>query len=174
MIAAGLALAQQTAPAQQTTPAGALPGSQVQASQAVRIGVALGLTMDQRAQVQKIIDEQDNRLQPLEQQLQVNRRSIHALIGRGEPGEEFDKQIESLANTQGSLVSQITLIRAKSISQIWAMLTPEQRQRATRMPGLLSPDGPEEQGMTGAARPRTGWPSGRSRMMRPVQPTQAQ
>jgi len=132
LVAAGLALAQQTPPAP--------------ASRAIRMGVALGLSAEQRTQVQAILENQSSQLQPLLPQQRQNRRAIEDLVESGASGQAFDAQIQRLAAAEGSLISQMTVIRAKSAGLIWALLTPDQRQRAARIPGLLMPDALEGTG----------------------------
>ena len=161
-LAAGLIFGQQTPPAPPsgTTP----PGTGGWATgQAMRIGVALKLTDDQRAKVQTALENQATQLQPLTSQLRQNRDAIQKLAKSDTTGAAFETQLTGLAGTQGSLISKIAVIRAKSVSQIWGILTPEQRSEALQMPALLDPS-PEGRAVD---RPR-------SRLMRPGRPMRAQ
>ncbi len=167
LVAACFALAQDAPPAQPAPPPAASPTPTPLAltGHALRLAVDLGLTAEQGAQVQKMFDDQTRQLQPLYPQLRVTLQAIQRLAEGGATGEAFDTQLQTLAGTQASLVSQISVIRAKTTAKIWALLTPEQRVKASQTPGLLNP---EEPGMGARNRPQ------RNRMMRPVRPVQPQ
>jgi Spy/CpxP family protein refolding chaperone len=160
LVAAGFALAQQTQPAPPPE-AAPTPAPPAATGQALRLSIALDLSAEQTTEVQTIVDNETSQLQPLLPQLGENREAIHKLALGGATGEAFDTQIQSLATAQGSLVSQVAAIRAKSLSRIWALLTPPQRERAMQMPRLLDPENPGIQ-----ARPR----NPRGRPMRPLRP----
>jgi len=150
-------------PAPPAAPSEAAPPPAVPAltGRALRLSVALGLSAEQGAQVQKILDNEAGQLQPLLSQLRQNREDITTLAQGGATGEAFDTRLQTLAGAQGSLVSHVAVIRARTLAQIWALLTPAQRAKAAQLPGLLNP---EEAGMGMRGRPP------RNRPMRPYRP----
>ena len=165
LAAAGFALAQQAATPAATPAPGiappALGGWAV--NQTLRIGAAFDLSLEQKAQVQAILEDRRSQLLPLLPQIGENRDAIQQLTEGGATGEAFDKQLQTLAGAQGSLLSQMAVVRAKATARIWAVLTPAQRLKVPPFRALLDPEGSQGPGAPGA-RPRYRRPT------RPVQP----
>ena len=178
LVAAGLSLAQDAPPAPPPAPE-APPAAAPQApsaplpaapaatpvrpfTEAWRISTTLALAPYQIKQVQTILADRDSQIQPLAPQLVENRRAVQALAQGGATGDAFDAQIQKLATDQGNLLSQITLIRARTVSRIWAVLTPDQRARAATMPSLFNLGEGADRGT------QPGYP--RNRMVRPYPP----
>jgi Spy/CpxP family protein refolding chaperone len=154
LLSAGLVFAQQTAPAPGS--AVAPPGGGAwEVSRAERLAVILGLSADQTTEVRNLLDEEASQLKPLGPQLQESRRAIRQLVVSGTSGTAFETQLQALASTEASIVSQTTVIRAKTMAKLWALLTPEQRQKAAQLPGILDLEG---QGFM-RRRPRRMYPS---------------
>jgi Spy/CpxP family protein refolding chaperone len=146
-LSAGLIFAQGT-----TTPAPgtAAPGpGQWLTHRLDRIGVVLNLTDDQKAQIKTIAENALTQAQALFPQMQQNRQAIQQLIQSGTTGTAFDTQLQGLANTQASLVSQLTVIHAKAMAQAWALLTPDQQQKAGQLIGMFGPHMRGHMGMGG-------------------------
>ncbi len=130
MVSAGLLLAQGAG----TTPP--TPGQRAQ-NRFNRIADLLNLTADQRTQIQTIMQGTRTQAQALRPQMQGNRQDLMTLIKSGSSGADFDSKLQALANTQGSLMSQMTVIHAKAMAQVWALLTPDQQQKAGDLFGLM-------------------------------------
>ena len=85
---------------------------------------ALNLTKAQKQQFKGIRQQARQNLQPLRAQLEQNREALRAAVKSGDQA-----QIQSLSKTQGELAGQAMAIRSQTRSQIYAGLTPEQRQK---------------------------------------------
>lgn len=133
VIAAGLALAQGTGGAGPTK----APGQGAQ-RHLDRLAVVLGLTDAQKAQVQTIFDSTGAQAKALLPQMKQNRQAIEQLVKSGNT-QDFDQQLQALANTQGSLTSQMAVLHAKAMAQVWNLLTPDQRTKAEQLHELLGP-----------------------------------
>jgi Spy/CpxP family protein refolding chaperone len=105
-----------------------------------RIATALNLTPDQKTQVSGILQNSLSQAQPLMTQLRNNHQAVQQLV-KGGAAENFDQQLQTLANTQGSLVSQLAVIHGKAMAQVWNLLTPDQRQKADQLHELMMPGG---------------------------------
>ena len=147
LLSAGLVFAQAAQPA---NPAG--PGARF-ANHLDRIAVILNLTDDQKTQVKAIFDNALTQSKSLFPQMQQNRQAIEQLVKSGTTGAAFDTQLQSLAGTQASLTSQMTVIHAKTMAQVWGLLTPDQQQKAAQLHDLLRPGmgGMGGHGMGGAS-----------------------
>jgi Spy/CpxP family protein refolding chaperone len=145
--AAGLLLAQGTG-----TPPGTGRGAGL-ANRLDRIATQLSLTPDQKTQVSSIAQNAFSQAQPLVRQMRQNHQAIEQLV-KGGTTANFDQQLQTLANSQGSLTAQLSVIRAKALAQAWALLTPDQQQKAGQLhdlfgmePGMGGGMGPRMQGM---------------------------
>jgi len=79
----------------------------------------LGLTEQQKTQIQAIYQNARTESQPLREQLRQNQQDLRAAIVAGGP-------VESLAAAQGELLGKLTAIRANTQIQVRKVLTPEQ------------------------------------------------
>jgi Spy/CpxP family protein refolding chaperone len=169
MAAGGLLLAQGTPPA---APA---PGARM-AHHLDHVAAVLNLTEDQKAQVKTIFQTSFAQAKPLFPQLRDNRQAIEQLVKSGST-ENFDPQLQTLANTQATLTSQMTVIHAKGMAQVWNLLTPDQRTKADQLHQLLQPGFPgmmggPGMGGPGMGGPGMGGPGMHGQHMRPGGPTQ--
>jgi Spy/CpxP family protein refolding chaperone len=114
-----------------------------------RLATLLNLTDGQKAQVKSIFQNSFTQAKPLMTQMRDNRQAIEQLVKSGAT-ENFDQQIQNLANTQASLMSQMTVIHAKGMAQVWSLLNPDQRQKADQLHELLRPGMPGMMGGGGA------------------------
>jgi Spy/CpxP family protein refolding chaperone len=91
-----------------------------------RMTAELNLTDAQQAQIKTILQSETAKMQPLRQQLRQNR-----LAQTGSVSPNFDEaQVRTFANKQAQLMADLTVERERTKSQIYAVLTPEQRQKA--------------------------------------------
>jgi Spy/CpxP family protein refolding chaperone len=96
-----------------------------------RMAAKLNLTDDQKQQAKAILQSSRGSSQPVGQQLRQTRQALRDAIRAGKP----DAEIDQIAGTAGSLEGQMTAIRAKAFSRVYALLTPEQRAAADQMHG---------------------------------------
>jgi protein CpxP len=107
-----------------------------------RIATFLNLTDAQRAQAKTIVQSSLDQAKPLVQSMRDNRTAVEQLIKTGTPNTpQFDQQAQQLANTQANLVSQLSVIHMKGLAQLYALLTPDQKQKAEQLHDLLMPGG---------------------------------
>lgn len=131
VLAAGLMMAQTAAP-----PAA---GRNWMAHRLDKVADLLSLTADQKTQIQSILQNAHTQAQALRPQLQSNRQAFEALIKTSATAPDFDSKLQALANQQSSLTSQMMVLHGKAIAQVWALLTPDQQQKAGDLFALLRP-----------------------------------
>ena len=88
----------------------------------------LDLTSDQQAKVKEIFEANKGTVQPLREQLKANHDKLAALGGSFDEG-----QVNAIAKEQGELMSQMIVARQKVKSQIFAILTDEQKAKASQL-----------------------------------------
>jgi len=69
---------------------------------------------------------------PVREQLKQMRQAMHAAVTSG-----TEQQIERIAQAQGALMAKAIVIHSKAMQEFYALLTPEQKQKAEKMRGLL-------------------------------------
>ncbi len=106
-----------------------------------RAATFLDMTADQKAQAKTIVDGALTQAQPLVAQLKQNHTAMVQLIQSG-GGAQFDQQLQTLADNQAAVLSKLIVIKGKAFSQIWALLTPDQRTKAEQLHKLLGPEMP--------------------------------
>jgi periplasmic protein CpxP/Spy len=122
-LAAGLSVAVTEAVAQNHTKHGR-EGRMLQ-----RMTEQLNLTEAQQAQIKTILQTQKSKTQPLRQQLRQNR-----LAQTGAVTGTFDEaQVRSFASKHAQIMTDLTVEKERTKSQIYAVLTPDQRQKAQAM-----------------------------------------
>ena len=87
----------------------------------------LNLTDDQKGKVKEIFEANKGTAQPLMEQLKANHERIAALNGSD------DAQLQTLAKQQGDLIAQMIVAREHVKSQVFAILTDEQKAKAEQM-----------------------------------------
>lgn len=132
VLATGLAFAQtQTAPsARQGRQAARANWKQNREHRFERIATVLNLTPEQREQAKALMEDARKSSEPLRRQLRANRQQLVEAVKSGNQAE-----IDRLSAAQGTLMGQLTAIRTKAFQKGYAMLTPEQRQKAEEMRG---------------------------------------
>lgn len=111
----------------------------------VLIARMLDLTEEQKAQVQAIVKDARAQAAALAPQLKEQRQAIQDAV----TSNPSDSTIRNLADKQGELISQLTVIRIKSMVKFFAILTPEQKEKAMDLRGQL-------EGLFGGGRGRFG------------------
>jgi Spy/CpxP family protein refolding chaperone len=89
----------------------------------------LNLTTDQQTQIKSILQAQKGKVQPLMQQLRQNRQAETANV----TGNFDENQARTFANKQSQIMSDLIVEQERTKSQIYAVLTPEQRQKAQQL-----------------------------------------
>jgi len=88
----------------------------------------LDLTADQQAKVKQIFEDNKTVVQPIREQLKANRENLADMKGN------FDEaQVLQIAKSQGDLTAQLIVARQKVKSQIFAILTDEQKAKADQL-----------------------------------------
>lgn len=108
-----------------------------------RLAARLDLSAEQREQVRAIIDKAQPETLALREKLNDNRQQLQTLARDGDAKES---EIRKLAETQGKLMADMIVQRAKVHNAINTVLTPEQRERFQQMgpgrgPGRGGPRG---------------------------------
>ena len=89
----------------------------------------LNLTTDQQTQIKNIMQAQKSKVQPLMQQMRQNRQAEDANI----TGNFDENQARTFANKQSQIMSDLMVEQERTKSQIYVVLTPEQRQKAQQL-----------------------------------------
>jgi periplasmic protein CpxP/Spy len=90
----------------------------------------LNLTDAQQTQIKGILQAQRAKVQPLIAELRQNRQQWNSNATAG----AFDEtQARSFANKQAQIMSNLMVEKARTKSQIYAVLTPDQRQKAGQL-----------------------------------------
>ena len=88
------------------------------------MSTVLGLSDAQKTQAQSIFDAQRQAAQPLHKQIRTVRQSLRSAATGG------GGDVDQLSSQLGTLTGQLAAIRAKSMAQFHAMLTPDQQAKA--------------------------------------------
>jgi len=86
----------------------------------------LALSEEQEGQAQQLITEAKPKLQALMAELGEQKRAFHQQLMTGTPSQQ---QIEKAAELQGALKQQLILQRLQLRAAIYALLTPEQKEK---------------------------------------------
>jgi periplasmic protein CpxP/Spy len=89
----------------------------------------LNLTADQQTQIKSIMQAERSKIQPLMQQMRQNEQAQNATI----TGNFDEEQARTFANKQSQIMSDLIVEKQRTKSQIYAVLTPEQRQKAQQL-----------------------------------------
>lgn len=90
---------------------------------------ALNLTEAQQAQAKTIMQAERAKIQPIMQQLRQNEQAQNASV----TGEFDEAKARDFAQKQSQLMSDMIVEKQRAKSQIYAVLTPEQRQKALQL-----------------------------------------
>jgi periplasmic protein CpxP/Spy len=90
---------------------------------------ALNLTADQQTQIKSIMQAERGKIQPLIVQLRQNEQAQNANVNS-----TFDEaQARAFAGKQTQIMSDLIVEKQRTKSQIYAVLTPEQRQKSQQL-----------------------------------------
>ena len=90
----------------------------------------LDLTEEQKAQMKQIRQTSKETVKPIREQMKANRQKLAELSASS----NFDQaQVQAIAAQQGSLTAQMIVEREKVKSQIFQILTPEQKAKAAEI-----------------------------------------
>lgn len=90
----------------------------------------LDLTDEQKAQVKQIVEAGKTKTQPIRESLKANRLKMDELTSNG----AFDEAaVSAIAAKEGNLSAQMTVEHLRVKSQVFAVLTAEQKAKAAEM-----------------------------------------
>lgn len=92
-----------------------------------RASVMLGLSDEQEAQIKAILEAEKPKVQPLIAELAANRKALQEATDNG----TFDEAaVKAIADKQGNTLAALIVEKERVKTQIYAVLTPEQRAKA--------------------------------------------
>jgi Spy/CpxP family protein refolding chaperone len=89
----------------------------------------LNLTADQQGQIKNIMQAERGKTKPLMQQLRQNEQAQNSAIN----GTFDEAQARAFAQKQTQIMNDLIVEKQRTKSQIYAVLTPEQRQKALQL-----------------------------------------
>jgi Spy/CpxP family protein refolding chaperone len=89
----------------------------------------LNLTEAQQIQIKGIIADDKSKTKPMMQQLRQNEQAEYANVN----GSFDENQARTFANKQAQLMTDLIVEKERMRSQVYAVLTPEQRQKALQL-----------------------------------------
>jgi Spy/CpxP family protein refolding chaperone len=89
----------------------------------------LNLTEAQQQQVRTILQTEKGKIQPIMQQLHQNEQAENAAV----TGQFDEAKARDFAQKQAALMADMMVEKERTKSQIYALLTPEQRQKAQEL-----------------------------------------
>jgi Spy/CpxP family protein refolding chaperone len=89
----------------------------------------LDLTEAQQTQIKGIMASEKTKIKPMMQQLRQNQQAEDANIN----GSFDENQARAFANKQAQLMTDLIVEKERMRSQVYAVLTPEQRQKALQL-----------------------------------------
>lgn len=92
-----------------------------------RASVMLDLSDQQEAQIKAILEAEKPKVQPLIAELAVGRKALQEATDNGAFNEA---QVKALADKQGETLAALIVEKERVKTQIYAVLTPEQRAKA--------------------------------------------
>ena len=94
-----------------------------------RMTKQLNLTEAQQTQIKGILADEKTRIKPMMQQLRQNQQAEDANVN----GSFDENQARTFANKQAQLMTDLIVEKERMRSQVYAVLTPEQRQKALQL-----------------------------------------
>lgn len=133
LLTTGLAFAQAGATGGQ----GMGPGRKQARQPGQRIARYLQLTPEQRQQFQRIHQEARTQSQPYVEQLKTAFMEIQNMVKSGAAPEAVGARAEQLVAANQTAIQHLAGIRARTAARAYAVLTPEQRQKAANLRGFM-------------------------------------
>jgi len=101
-----------------------------------RMAEVLGLSDTQKDKVSAILKAEQEKTEPLRQQLFENRKQIMETAFSG----KFDEAaVRAIAAKQAPIITELIVSHARAKSEIHALLTPEQRTLAEKLGPMMGP-----------------------------------
>jgi protein CpxP len=94
-----------------------------------RMTSELNLTEAQQTQIRNILADERTRIKPLIEQLRQNEQAQNAKID----GSFDETQVRAFANNQAQIMRDLIIEKQRTKSQIYSVLTPDQRQKALQL-----------------------------------------
>ena len=95
-----------------------------------KISKELGLSEEQKTQAEQILNDSKTRVQPLIEQIKQNHKLSKEL---GTDGNFDEQKVNQIADQQSETMKQLFVEREKTKAELFALLTPEQREKAKQM-----------------------------------------
>jgi len=95
----------------------------------MRIMHRLNLSDQQQDAILKILDDARTQIEPHREALQAGRQQMREL----DPSSFDEAAVRAIAQKQGKELEEVMVIGQKVRSQVWAVLTPEQREEAKQI-----------------------------------------
>ena len=108
---------------------GFAPGQAFREKAFNRMSVSLNLTAQQQDQARSIFKEAHKSAQPYTQALRTERKSVREAIQSHASADT----VAQLARSEGTTLGNLAAVRADASRQFYAILTPDQRQKALAM-----------------------------------------
>ncbi|HET9839798.1 MAG TPA: Spy/CpxP family protein refolding chaperone [Candidatus Angelobacter sp.] len=89
----------------------------------------LNLTEAQQTQIKNIMADEQSRTRPLREKLRQNRQAQSLKVD----GNFDDTQVRAFANNQAQIMRDLIIEKERTKSQIYSVLTPDQRQKALQL-----------------------------------------
>jgi Spy/CpxP family protein refolding chaperone len=93
----------------------------------------LELTDTQKQQMKDIREQARTQSQPFMQQIQAARDEVQKMVKAGQAPEVVAKRAEELAAANANAVQKLAGIKAGTAARMFAVLTPEQREKAQKL-----------------------------------------
>ena len=95
-----------------------------------RMARVLGLSDAQQTKIEALLAAERDKSRPLREKLEASRKQLR----QAERAAKFDEAaVRAISATQAQLITELTVISARTHNQINALLTPEQRALAERL-----------------------------------------
>jgi protein CpxP len=89
----------------------------------------LNLTEAQQTQIKNILADERTRTKPLMQQIRQNQQAQNAKVD----GSFDETQVRAFANNQAQIMRDLIIEKQRTKSQIYSVLTPDQRQKVLQL-----------------------------------------
>ena len=97
---------------------------------AEKVAQELGLSEEQKTQAKQIFEDTKTRVEPLMKTMKESREQIKDL---GTDGNFDEAKVTEIANNQAETMKQLFIEKEKAKAQLFAILTPEQKEKAKEM-----------------------------------------
>jgi Spy/CpxP family protein refolding chaperone len=95
-----------------------------------KIATELGLNEEQKTNAKAILEDSKTRIKPLMEKMKAGHEAARVL---GTDGKFDEAKVNELASQQSETMKQLIFEKEKTKAQLFAILTPEQREKAKQM-----------------------------------------